>query len=872
MGPKTCYLCGIALGLVLAVTACTKTNTVYVDQPGNPAPATTTPMGGDATTPTAAPSPESGAVPDPETEPPSPPVPSDAPHDVQIAAASPADTSVPPSIESVPFKTVAFVAGQYGGPGSADGPFLSKFLEEVTGGTDINALPNLATLTSSPANLRSSNGIACDFSGLKKCFIVDTGDSSIRVMDLETREVSTLAGGQQGYNIGGAANGFAVGKNAKFNTPRGAALSPDKKYLYVADAGNNVIRRVTINTATVQTFAGSSTGYGGPFRFDNGKPNYSSIGASLELSLPMDVKMGEDGALYVLDSGNLAIRRLLLDAQGNITGEWQIPFRDQTEYTKLAFPAVGFALMDGFIYVADYSAKTIWKVDVGFDEVNHLFTHWSTQKVVSPSVTAADPYFHNPQLQNSDIGKVFKGSDYKLDRPYGIATDPAQHRLFVSAYADTIVSVDTQSKDVAGNLDYKTTWIAGGTLYLEGWQDGAASTAKFARPYHMAYDAISDSLYITEWANADVRILDLKGMQVSTPVGMSIGMVSGLKDGPDPYLVKFNNPRYIAALDDHTFLVSESMNCVIRKLAMTEAGVVTSTFFGMAKDDQGNSVAPPCPTTKPATVPSDQVWKPNGLAIDKDGMVYVSESNAIYAIDSHNPVKKTLVAGTTASTVAKDGVGGEAVFSGVGTIVAATETAPDGSEVKVLYVNQPRSIRRVELSPTNYGAVTTIAGDETIPGWKDGPAKSAYFGSTSSIAYAVLQTHPTLFILDSSNNAIRMLDLQAGEVKTLAGSGDLKRADGTGTEASFNFPYAQTAYTDADGHVHLYVFEYNSHMIRHVNAETAEVTTVVGDGSMGERDGVGSEVKLRAIQSLLSVPSQHRIYFVESQHVRVLTP
>lgn len=77
-------------------------------------------------------------------------------------------------------------------------------------------------------------------------FITDTGNHRIRRFDMQNGFTTTLAGGPRGFGDG-------VGANARFDTPHGIALSPDGKYLYVGDSGNNAIRRVSVASATVDT-------------------------------------------------------------------------------------------------------------------------------------------------------------------------------------------------------------------------------------------------------------------------------------------------------------------------------------------------------------------------------------------------------------------------------------------------------------------------------------------------------------------------------------------------------------------------------------------------------------------------------------------
>lgn len=80
-------------------------------------------------------------------------------------------------------------------------------------------------------------------------YIADTGNNTIRKLDLATSLVSTLAGNP---SQSGTADG--TGTAAEFNNPTG--LATDGTYLYVADTSNYTIRSVEIATGKVSTLAG----------------------------------------------------------------------------------------------------------------------------------------------------------------------------------------------------------------------------------------------------------------------------------------------------------------------------------------------------------------------------------------------------------------------------------------------------------------------------------------------------------------------------------------------------------------------------------------------------------------------------------------
>jgi len=125
-------------------------------------------------------------------------------------------------------------------------------------------------------------------------YISDVGNFVIRKIST-AGIVSTFAGsGTQGY-----VNGSATA--AQFAMPTDVFYNPSDKYVYVADAGNNCIRRIS-STGVVSTYAGSNVG--------------GEVDGQLTLarfSSPTGLVI--DGTnMYITDSANNAIRKIDMSA------------------------------------------------------------------------------------------------------------------------------------------------------------------------------------------------------------------------------------------------------------------------------------------------------------------------------------------------------------------------------------------------------------------------------------------------------------------------------------------------------------------------------------------------------------------------------
>ena len=104
---------------------------------------------------------------------------------------------------------------------------------------------------------------------LGNIYIADNGNSRIRKVTVSTGIISTIAGtGTPDYS---GDNGAAT--SATLNYPYGVVLDTAGN-VYIADTGNHRIRKVTISTGIITTFAGTGTiSYSG----DNGPATSATL-------------------------------------------------------------------------------------------------------------------------------------------------------------------------------------------------------------------------------------------------------------------------------------------------------------------------------------------------------------------------------------------------------------------------------------------------------------------------------------------------------------------------------------------------------------------------------------------------------------------
>jgi hypothetical protein len=133
-------------------------------------------------------------------------------------------------------------------------------------------------------------GVTVD--GADNVYVADTNNSTIRKIT-SAGVVTTLAGAA---GASGSANG--AGAAASFTFPQGVAVDGAGS-LYVADTGNNTIRKIS-SAGVVTTLAGTA-GISG---------SANGIGAAASFKLPGGVAVDGAGNVYVADTGNNTIRKI----------------------------------------------------------------------------------------------------------------------------------------------------------------------------------------------------------------------------------------------------------------------------------------------------------------------------------------------------------------------------------------------------------------------------------------------------------------------------------------------------------------------------------------------------------------------------------
>jgi hypothetical protein len=153
------------------------------------------------------------------------------------------------------------------------------------------------------AELNSPQGVTVDAAG--NLYIADTGNNAVREVNASTQAITTITGDPTGAQGSSGDGGLATA--AFLNAPSSVALDSAGN-LYIADSGNNRVRKVD-TTAHISTFAGSA---------NSGSLGDGGLATAAELYSPLGVACDPAGNVYIADARNYEVRKVSA-ASGMIT-------------------------------------------------------------------------------------------------------------------------------------------------------------------------------------------------------------------------------------------------------------------------------------------------------------------------------------------------------------------------------------------------------------------------------------------------------------------------------------------------------------------------------------------------------------------------
>jgi len=340
-------------------------------------------------------------------------------------------------------------------------------------------------------------------------YVADTYNRAIRKIDIATRKVTTFI---RDLEIG------------SLEGPTG--ITTDGQNLYVTETGLSNIRKIVISTGAMTIIAGAVAVSG----------SVDGVGVNARFSGPTGITY-DDSNLYVTDSGNNTIRKIVL-ATGEVTTiAGTAGFSGAVDSVGNAarfFWPTALTISDGEIYIADFYNQTIRRMTL------------SSSQVSTYSGRAADD-------------GILSIADF--DTPYGITSDG--NNLYLADSESHLIRKISNGEvsTIAGNPNAKAHSI--------GSSDGVGTAAEFNTPKGITTDGTN--LYVADSNNGTIRKIVIATGAVSTIAGLAKtrGCFDGVGAG-----ARFKSPTGITT-DGKNLFVTDRSCYNVRKIVIATGAVTT---------------------------------------------------------------------------------------------------------------------------------------------------------------------------------------------------------------------------------------------------------------------------------------------------------
>jgi sugar lactone lactonase YvrE len=424
----------------------------------------------------------------------------------------------------------------------------------------------------------------------------------------------------------------------------------------------------------------------------------------------------------------------------------------------------------------------------------------------------------------------------------------------------------------SGTTTARISTIAGTGAFGFSGDGGPATAAKLDSPYGLAWDPLSDTVYVADTLNNRIRALAPDGT-ISTVLG------SG---APAPALqIALNQPRGLALDSTGRLYIADTANNLVRRY---DPGVfdpvhgynrATATVHTIAGDGTAGLV-------DGVAAAKARLRQPAGVALDGQGNLYIADTgnNLIRELGSDGIVRT--IAGTGAA-----GYGGDD-----GPATQALLNAPFGVAVRddgdlVVADTGNNHLRLVDglLAADGTHHIHRLAGNGTPSFSGDGhvPAVAQLSGpgavtsrvsaapasgSTSGSTGFAPQASGVRYIADTFNQAIRWFTTFSN-VQTLAGTGGVAGAVTSGAAGSSHLAYPMGLALDSSGS-RLFIADTFNNVIRKVDLGTQVISTYAGTGQAGfSGDGALATNAQLSYPTSVAVDAAGNVFIADAYNARI---
>ena len=601
-------------------------------------------------------------------------------------------------------------------------------------------------------------GIAIDNSG--NLFIADTGNHRVVKLTIASGTISTMAGN----GTPGSSGDGGPAASAELNSPAGVTFDSAGN-LYINDAASNRIRKVSAATGIISTVAGDGTagytGDGGPaIDAEINDPGDVALDSAGNLYIP-DAPDNVVRKVSPLTFASTAVassstpQNLLLQttAAETITS-LTVPVSEGNKKEYIVGKVTGCAV-DG---VTSNPAGTICTVPITFSpaypglrpvplkvvtSAGNVNIGLNGQGVgplaaLTPGTMSTLAGEVNPPNCNAYNGPALLGP---LCNPSAGAVDAAGNVYVAAFYSNTVSKIDLN-----GNI----TVIAGTGGFGVSGIGGPATSANIERPSDVTIDA-AGNVYFSDETAQQVFKIDAITQIITSVVGNGTQGYSG--DNGPAIMASLNRPEGVAVDVQGNLYVEDQDNNLIRKI--DTAGIITTVAGNPATINQGSTAF--SGDGGPATQANLDLCC-GGVAAAYDNIAVDAAGNLFIGDSLHNVVREVTTDGIIHTVAGNNALG--AGYSGDGGAATSAQlNLPMGVAVDAagdLYIADfsNNRIRKVDAATQ---IITTVAGNGQ--GGSAGDGGPATQVSLTGPQKVVLDGQGNLYIADTKNNLIRKTDV-----------------------------------------------------------------------------------------------------------------
>jgi len=615
-----------------------------------------------------------------------------------------------------------------------------------------------------------------------------------------------------------------------------------KKAIYTMLSIMIVLPTIFFSTQIAQATYGDVNTYAGSIVGGDGGDKLSAF-----FDFPQDIDRDSSGNWYVADTYNNVIRKI--SSSGTVstlagTGSYGDATGSATS-SKFALPQGVAVGSDGSVYVADTSNNKIKKISGS--TVSTLVASGLSGpegvEVYGSRVYISDTGNNSIKYVSTSGGTVSTLSS-QLNQPKKMSLNSNGTIIYVADSGSYRVrSVNTSNGNVST--------IAGSGTY--GYTEGVGIAAQFENVWGVAYDG--DYLYVSDhdnWTIDRIRKIDLSTNETSLVF-------------QDVYQSEMIYPSGMVVAGDYVYVVNAGLGTIHR--FNKNVGTTNNLFAG--SDRFGN---------KNGSLAGSIFGRPYDVTLSSDGdYLYVAENNKIRKIDTDNSTVSHVI-GSSVDNYRGEGTDYDTFPIRFSTIQGITVNS-SGTRLYVSdrWNNRIRGIN-LEANPVSSflvsgaGLINTQGDDNN--GYQEGTRCSetilttgssgcSYFRAPTGIVIDPTNTY--LYVADTGNNRIRKVRISDGQTWLVAGSGSAGYKNDVGANAKFNRPFGVTI--NASGSF-LYVADSNNHVIRKIDLSTNTVSTLVGNGTAGYREAIGTDAVL-SYPEYAKIGADGNLYFSESGSQRI---